>query len=219
MVGQDTEYLKLIAKAGLSSELETTTIQLAEDLNSSQQSVSRKLIELEKASLIKRELTGRGIKLSLTAKGRDELRHEYSELKGLFEKHQSNEILGEVTSGIRQGGYYVNQFIERLSKELKIKPFPGTLNLRVNVDERDNLISSCKEIFIPGFTTKERTFGWVKCYHITLGHNKKKIDGFITVPERTVHKSETVEIISEKNIRETLNIKDGDKITIASITS
>ena len=80
--------LLIAKKAGLYGRLSTSTSSLAEATGFSQQSISRKLREMETEGLIARKASNAGMELCFTDKGRKELESFYLELKEIFSKKQ-----------------------------------------------------------------------------------------------------------------------------------
>ena len=60
----------LSKKAGLFGEMDSSTIKLSQELETSQQTVSRKLREMEAEGLIKRTASPDGTRISLSDKGK-----------------------------------------------------------------------------------------------------------------------------------------------------
>lgn len=193
-----------------------STTKLAKILGMSQQNISKHLIEIEKLGLIKREITKNGQVLTLTNKGKEELKEIYYTLKKSIEKEKEIIIKGKIFTGIGEGGYYVtrkyymNQFIQKIG----FKPFPGTLNIKLVEPKDKNYIEANPHIFIPGTRTKYRTYGWVKCFPALI---KDKYECCIITLERTHYNSSVVEIISPYNLRKKLNLKDNDIIEVKLI--
>lgn len=207
----DLGCLMLIAeKRGLFGKLKTSTSELGKHLNVSQQTVSRKLRELEKKGLIKRNVSLNGITISIDAKGRDFLKNIYGKFENIFGKKES--IAGKVISGIGEGSYYVMQpgYQKQFLKKLGFKAYPGTLNLEVNEEDTFGFLASINPITIDGFKTNDRTYGKLTCYKITI----VQINGFIVIPERTKYGPDIFEIIAPVNLRDKLKIKDNSKVKL-----
>ncbi len=100
------EYLELLLhiakKEGLFGSLKSSTLQISRELSISQQTISRKLREMEKKGLVKRLANPNGLTVSLDNKGRDFLQDNYRELSHLF-KAQKTTISGIVEKGIGEG--------------------------------------------------------------------------------------------------------------------
>ncbi|MFH1977894.1 MAG: DUF120 domain-containing protein [Candidatus Aenigmatarchaeota archaeon] len=108
------------------------------------------------------------------------------------------EIRGIVVSGAREGEIYVPRYNKIFLEKLGFEAFPGTLNIRV--EEKPVLENEIKIIPDKGFK--------LKCFNISIHDNK----GAIIVPEETKHSENILEIVSPINLREKLNLKDGDEV-------
>ena len=141
----------LLAKKGaLFGSTLTSTTQLAKLTGFSQQSISRKLRELEKEGILARKVSSKGIEVSFTEKGRHELESFFLELKELFSDEKPR-LKGKVMQGLGEGAYYVciPQYKKEFEKLLGKKIFCGTLNLVVEPSERARFTAS-KPIAVKG---------------------------------------------------------------------
>jgi riboflavin kinase len=209
---QYSELLLYIAKKeGLFGKLKTSTIKISRELNISQQTISRKLQDMEKKGLIVRHATPNGLTVTLDAKAREFLLAEYQKLREIFRPQK--QIQGTVTKGIAEAAYYVSQpdYQKEFQKELGFKAFPGTLNIEVNNEELARLIANKKLITIKGFSTTKRSFGSLSCYKIKIN----KIEAAIVIPERTRHPASTIEIIAPTYLRDKLKLKDESRVKIS----
>ena len=104
--------------------------ELARDLDISQQSASKKILELLDNEFIIRRLGARRQLIKITDKGLNILRKEYSDYQRLFELADYITIRGVLTSGLGEGKYYVTQkgYMTQFKKKLWFKPYKGTLN-------------------------------------------------------------------------------------------
>ena len=206
--------LTAIAKGGgLFGSYETSTITLAKALDTSQQTMSRKLIQMEKSGLIERKPTAPGVELRLTTNGREMVSKCYQELDAVFRKRDQG-ISGTVISGVKEGNYYVSQeeYQNQFAGKLGFRAFPGTLNLRINQEELSKL-SHKNPIRIDGFSKDERTFGGLTCYKAKLKFQRVAI----AIPDRTTHGKNIMEVISPINLKESLGIKDGDEVKVVPL--
>ncbi|MFH1697323.1 MAG: DUF120 domain-containing protein [Candidatus Diapherotrites archaeon] len=216
MPKHDNELLLFIAqRAGLHGGATLSTSQIARAISTSQQSASRKLRALELAGMINRAPTARGIEVSLTKKGREHLHAQFQEMKGIFARKTTKKLQGTVISGLGEGSYYLGQknYLAQLEHALGFKPYPGTLNLKVNEHELKNFTEGIPAVHIAGFSTQGRTFGTSKCWQVVLA-GKPKISAAIILPERTSHPGHIIEIISPAKLRSKLALEDGSKITL-----
>ncbi|MFN3527859.1 MAG: DUF120 domain-containing protein [Candidatus Altarchaeaceae archaeon] len=117
-----------------------------------------------------------------------------------------------VTSGLNEGKYYVEKYKDKIKEKLKISPFFGTLNLiPCNYDEFNNfknLIEKAEKIYVEPFDE----FGGVYFIKCKILKGNLNFYAWIVIPE--IKKHNAVEIISDVNLREKLNLKDNDKVKI-----
>lgn len=214
----DLNSLLILSKKGCYKGFKSiSSSEFAQDLDTSQQTASRRLKELEDEELIAREILPKGQKIKITNKGVETLRSIYHDMKSVFEDDGgiNLRISGEVGSGMGEGRYYMQipGYAEQFQKMLGFLPYPGTLNLRLKTDEdmkmRHRLLEM-KGIDIEGFKHNDRVLGSVKCFMIEI----EGIKGAIVIPARTHHTIATLEIISPLKIREKLDLKDGDIVTV-----
>lgn len=211
---KDIDILIFLANQGcIEKECDTTTGQIASTFGFSQQTSSRKLRDLEGLGLITRGVSLKGLRITITKKGKEALRTQFLSLKKIFEKKKPLIIRGKLFSGIGEGKYYVGQpnYQKQFKEKLGFYPFFGTLNIRVDPDKYKEFTCCCDEIIIEGFSTKERTYGKLICYKVHLGGN---IPAALVVPERTAHNHTVMEILAPVNLRRKMNLKDGDTLKV-----
>ncbi len=200
-----------------------STEYLAEKLDTSQQTASRYLIELERKGWIRRTITHDGCLVRVEAAGVAELQKLYSNLKYLMEAAYlpSVTLEGTVFTGLGEGAYYITkdyyrkQFLEKLGFD----PYPGTLNLKLT-SEYDAKTRSELEAYpaveVEGFSNGERTFGVVKCYPVMIDN---KVKGALITALRTHYDASVLEVIAPVCLRKHLNLKDGNKVKVEVLAS
>jgi riboflavin kinase len=204
-----------LARLNASKGVVISTHQFGEILGCSQQTASRKLIQLEKKGLIKKERAIKGQKVTITKKGLEALRDYYIQLKCIFEEREAVTIKGQLISGMGEGQYYITRkgYTQQFEEVLGFHPYPGTLNLLLE-SEHDlvvrEMLDNCPYIKVDGFTDEGRTFGAVKCYIVSV----EGISGAILSPLRTHHPRNIIEIISPVYLREKLNLADGNEVSV-----
>jgi len=190
-----------------------SSTELGKKLGLSQQSASKKILELLEMELITRKMGARKQLVKLTAKGLEVLRKEYSEYQKIFDSMEHIIIRGILISGLGEGQYYIAQdgYMRQFQEKLWFKPYPGTLNLRIEGNELAKLqiLKDSEGILIEGFESEGRTFGKVKCF-LTKIHD---VEAAVIIPIRT-HYSDVLEIISRHFLRDALKLKDGDIVEI-----
>jgi len=184
-----------------------STSDLGEELDMSQQNVSRRLLLLTDQGYVKRTREG----ISLTKKARKEIASLYASMKRIFEEGQM-EIQGTVTKGIGEGRYYLDmpQYKKQMKKKLGFEPYPGTLNIKIKGTwQREQLLQQ-EPIIITGFKDKKRTYGDLFAYKCKLENHECAL----IVPLRTHHGPNILEIVCPFNIRKKLGKKDGQRVKV-----
>ncbi|TFG08559.1 MAG: CTP-dependent riboflavin kinase [Promethearchaeota archaeon] len=198
--------------------------EFGEILGVSQQTASRRIQSLEELGWIERKIEGKTQSIRITPQGADILLTIFKNLKTVLENVL---IVGKVTEGMKEGGFYVSikGYYEQFKDKLGFTPYKGTLNLEMSDLNktllRENLNNKVP-IVINGFRDENsgRTYGNVHCYHCFISRledRKNKIKAAILDIERTHHKKNVVEILAEPYLRETFNLKDGNKVIIELI--
>lgn len=196
-----------------------TTVNIASRLGFSQQTVSRHLIELENQGMIKREKATRGETVRITEKGMNELNKMYHTLHRVIEGPKTELTLeGEVFSGLGEGAYYVSQpiYMRQFQEKLGFTPFLGTLNVRLSKKHLKDrsLLESIGYIEIEGFKDGARSFGAGRCYRVLIN---EEVEAFVVAALRSHYGEDVLEILAPVNLRERLNLKDGDTIRIGFV--
>lgn len=208
------QTLKELALLGaIKHKIEISSLELAKQLEASQQTASRYLLELDKKGLITREFGVKKQLITITSAGEETLQMEYSQYQQIFELTDRVIFEGKVVSGLGEGRYYTEQrgYVDQFKEKLGFVPYPGTLNVEIEHVERNKirLLKDSKAINIEEFKTKNRTFGGVKCFRAEING----VNGAIVLPLRS-HYSNILEFISQYYLREKLNLKDGDEVKI-----
>ena len=127
-------------------------------------------------------------------------------IRGYFMK-----IEGKVTTGLGKGAYFLSQefYTSEFKKNLGFIPFPGTLNVVVDekyLDEINEIKNNCQNLIKP-----DEGFGAVKYIEAILNNDVK---GAIVFPAKTTHDENYLEFIAENMLREALELKDGDIVSL-----
>ena len=186
---------------------------LGDALEMSQQSASKRILELLDEKYIVRDLGARRQRIKLTTKGIEDLKKEYNEYRRIFEITDHVTIHGTIQSGMGEGGYYIcqDQYMKQFKEKLGFLPFEGTLNIQVDSEDIGKLdvIRSIAGVSINGFSNNGRSFGDVVAYKAKI----RNIDCAIVVPERS-HYADIIEIICQYHLRRTLSLEDGDHVDV-----
>jgi len=215
-----TNILTLLALVRLgagSAPTEVSSIRLGKTLDITQQAASLRLVKLEKAGLIKRAHSGRGLAVRLTVAGLRAAGSFYTGLKGTLERPLGRfDFRGTVFTGFGEGGYYVSLkgYAKPFMEALGFEPFPGTLNLRLSSEvmvEQRRSLDYLQGVEVSGFRDRSRTYGPVKCFKALVG---ARCRGAVLAIERTHYDSSVLEVISPVNLRKALRLKDGDECSV-----
>jgi CTP-dependent riboflavin kinase len=125
-------------------------------------------------------------------------------------------VTGKVVSGAGQGAYFtrIDWVLRQCAEKLGFKPYPGTLNLEISEQFLAIVASLEREEGIE-FISPDPKFCNARVFPVVIG----EIAGAVILPEEKVrvHPKNIIEIIAPLNLKLTLNVKDGDSVTIALI--
>ncbi len=121
------------------------------------------------------------------------------------------EIKGQIISGMGKGTYFMSQeiYIKQFQEKLHFKPYVGTLNVKLEKNRKNPLINISKEKF--SLILGKGKFGDEKFIKAVLNHDTA---GALVFPAKTEHTEDVLEFISNKNLRGSLKLKDGDIVSI-----
>lgn len=115
-------------------------------------------------------------------------------------------LKGKIVSGLGVGAKYVQLYRGVFNKYLGIDPYPGTLNIDIGQD----FFIYTKKLKAKIIPPPRKGLGCVLAYPgILMG-----IKIYVIKPCITNHGWNILEIISDKNLRKTLNLKDNDIVEI-----
>ena len=204
---------KIALLGGINNYVAVSSRELGEALNMSQQSASKRILELLDEKYLVRDLGARRQRIKITELGAEELKKEYNEYRRIFELTDHVTLHGKIVTGMGEGGYYITQkpYMDQFVHKLRFKPFEGTLNVKVAKEDLDKLevIRNMPGHLIDGFEKDGRTFGKVVAYKAKI----QNIDCAIVVPERS-HYEDMLEIVCRYHLRRTLSLTDGDDIDV-----
>jgi riboflavin kinase, archaea type len=204
---------ELALLGGIENRIEVSSMQLAEKIETSQQTASRYLLELDKEGYIKREMGIKKQLIQITEKGSENLHEEFLSYKQIFSLPRLIHFVGKITSGMKEGTYYTSQegYRVQFDGKLGFVPFPGTLNVEIDPVEKNKLrfLKQEEGILIDSFDSDNRSFGGVKCFPACIN----KQNTILIFPLRG-HYSQILEFISPIYLRDKLSLKDGDTVEV-----
>lgn len=128
----------------------------------------------------------------------------------------SRRTRGVVFSGRGEGSFYVSIYARSFEEVLGFRPFPGTLNIRLQADiERFNeCLERAGGVVVVPPKIEGAKLGEVLVFKARLIRGFDSWDVFIVRPKITHYRSDVVEIVSKEYLRGELKIKDGDVVEI-----
>jgi CTP-dependent riboflavin kinase len=127
-------------------------------------------------------------------------------------------LTGKIVSGTGKGAYFtrIDWVLRQCNEKLGFKPYPGTLNLEISAEDLPIIESLDKEKGIE-LISPDPKFCNGKAFPVSLG----EINAAIIIPEQKVrvHPKNIIEIIAPLNIKASLNIKDGDSVTVVLVNT
>ncbi|MCE4600582.1 MAG: CTP-dependent riboflavin kinase [Desulfurococcales archaeon] len=123
------------------------------------------------------------------------------------------EFKATVFTGLGEGAFYVSIYGKGFRHKLGITPYPGTLNARLADDDVEDFNKCLKSL--EGTVIEPPEIPGVKLAPVMV--YPAYINGipvWIVRPQITVYKENVVEFVAEENLRELLNLQDGDLLRI-----
>jgi len=208
---------ELALLGGLDGEAKLSCAGLADRLDASTQTASRRLQRLEEADHIGREIVTDGQWITITDEGERRLRAEYEAYRRIFERESAVELVGSVTSGMGEGGHYISLpgYMRQFREKLGYEPFPGTLNVDLTAESvrRRSRLDAFEPSLIEGWEDDERTYGPAYCYPATVTAGDERYEeAHVIAPERTHHGDDHLEVIAPEKLRDVLELDDQEVI-------
>ena len=121
---------------------------------------------------------------------------------------------GSVTSGLGRGAEFLrlDWVLEELSRKLDLIPFPGTLNLRVGLEAREALFAHRHSFLRIANPSDPTCPGYLRRVKLTA-NTQTCCSAHLILPELTMYK-DVLEVIAAENLRQTLQLQDGDPVEI-----
>jgi riboflavin kinase len=210
----DILTLKKLALLGAhKSPVQLSSVEFASHIDSSPQTAARKLKNLEDEMLISRQILHDGQLISITKNGIEVLHRELNDYRTIFSVKENKIFLnGKIITGLGEGQYYISLegYRKQFREKLGFDPYPGTLNLRLDLASIEIRKTINCNIRISGFTDNNRTFGSGSCFNVKISD----LRGAVIVPERTHYPEDIIEIIAPVNLRDYLNVNDGNTVRV-----
>ena len=122
-------------------------------------------------------------------------------------------ITGKIVSGVKQGAFFtqLDWVQEQCLEKLGFKPFPGTLNLEIAI-ENMAIIGALQAQEGIELVPPDSNF----CSGLVFPITVEGISGAIVAPaaDVRVHAKNIIEIISRLGLKDALGVEDGDWVTL-----
>ncbi len=121
-------------------------------------------------------------------------------------------ITGALFSGLGDGAKFVRlDWVEtQIEEKLGFKPFYGTVNLRLDTVSID-IVRKLKDTEGAEIVPLDPKFCIAKTFKAKI---MGKVEGAVILPEATSHGKDTLEILAPINLREALDLEDGQLVEV-----
>ena len=119
---------------------------------------------------------------------------------------------GEVTTGLGKGKYYMSKKVyqEAFNKKIGFKPFPGTLNLKVDTDTRKKFEDLGETLKIREVYENGERLSNVDITPCRIDD----VDCGLLRLEFTDHPESITEVVAPVELRKKFNLEDGQKVIL-----
>ena len=133
-------------------------------------------------------------------------------------KSTSLRIEGSVSSGQGRGAQFLGlEWVRReLLRKAGLDPFPGTLNLRIPAEVWSGLYARRAGFLKIDDPSSGGCPGFLKRV-VLQAHGQLCPSAYLILPELTVY-HDVLEIIAAENLREELQLKDGDAVRVEEVS-
>ncbi|MFB6203304.1 MAG: DUF120 domain-containing protein [Candidatus Nanohaloarchaea archaeon] len=125
------------------------------------------------------------------------------------------ELEGEVTEGIGEGADYIGKEVyqDRFEEVLGFRPFPGTLNLEVDSEEREVFEKETESRSIEDVYEGDDRLSDVEVTPVEV----RGIRAGLLRLEKTDHPLSIAEIVAPVKLRDELGLEDGDSLILSPV--
>lgn len=204
----------------LSYEIKISCSGLADELDISPQTASRRLQNLEESGLIIRERVSDGQFVTLTPRGYNLLEREYERYKELFSDHHSLQLMGSVSNGLGTSQHILtlDGYADQLERKLQYRLYPGTLNVTLKrpLGRRHTQLKHMDPIPIDSWANGDRHYAKLYCYPARL---KSAADvtytrtHLVTSPNLDC-RDRTIELLAPIELRSEFGLTNGDELHV-----
>jgi riboflavin kinase len=131
--------------------------------------------------------------------------------KTVLEKIDCMKVSGKLFSGMGAGEEYLSKelYQERFREILGYKPFPGTLNLRVDGEEVEE-IRELESERLESFEHEDKEYSGMDIYRCEI----RGIEAAYLDLDVTDYEGNVLEIVAPVGLRDMLGLEDGDRVEV-----
>ncbi len=120
---------------------------------------------------------------------------------------------GKLVPGAGKGRWFVAMegYARFMAQYLGLRPYAGTLNVRVNPREKEEFLARKVRVRLEGTTHLGKKWGGLSAYAVNLN---KRVPALLVVPDKTTHPPHIAEIVAVANLRRGLHLRNGSNITL-----
>lgn len=122
-------------------------------------------------------------------------------------------LIGVAASGLGRASQFTHLpwASEQFARKLKLRPIPGTFNVRLADDEIRSRWESLKREAGIEIDPPDVGSCVARCYPVLVND---RIRGAIILPHVPGYPEDQVEVLAEQSVRAALSLKDGDGVTL-----
>ncbi|MBI4464914.1 MAG: CTP-dependent riboflavin kinase [Acidobacteria bacterium] len=127
-------------------------------------------------------------------------------------------IEGRLLSGLGRGAQFLglDWVRQQLKEKLGLTPFPGTLNLQVTPEVFQSVLERRSSFLKIADPASPHCPGFLRQVMLRANGQVCK-SAYLIVPELTSY-HDVLEVISDRNLREALQLKDGDRVELEEVS-
>jgi len=118
---------------------------------------------------------------------------------------------GTIVRGVIRGRELIERFADRLEGLLGFRPYPGTLNVKIErpIDIEDFETKRVEHILLNGSLWIDARLAPIK-----FTFKDKTIDAWVIEDERGLHENDVLEILHKDRLMDMFGLKQGDEVVI-----
>ncbi|MBS3056652.1 MAG: DUF120 domain-containing protein [Candidatus Aenigmarchaeota archaeon] len=120
-------------------------------------------------------------------------------------------LKGTVFTGPHRGGPLIEKFKQRIAGLICYEPYPGTMGIKLSnpIDFEDFATKRVEHILIDGSKKTDLLIAPAK-----LKYKENTTDCWACVQPKGIYHEDVVELLAKENLKNTLEINDGDEIEL-----